>query len=51
MRPRDETPVYLCREPVERGISLTGRELSWLLDGIDEFVMQPHATLSYETLL
>ena len=29
----------------------TGRELNWLLDGIDIFKMQPHETLSFETVL
>jgi len=31
--------------------SLTGRELNWLLDGIDVFAMKPHETLSFETVL
>jgi len=31
--------------------SLTGRELNWLLDGIDVFAMKPHGALSYETVL
>lgn len=26
----------------------TGRELNWLLDGIDLFRVQPHKDLSYE---
>jgi transposase len=117
MRPRDETVVYLCREPVdmrksinglsvlveqvlcldpfapqlfvfcnrqrdkikvlywersgfvlwykrlekarfpwlgaghERGVSISGRELNWLLDGIDVFALKPHASLSYESVL
>jgi hypothetical protein len=32
-------------------VVLTGRELNWLLDGIDVFAIQPHAALSYETVL
>lgn len=31
--------------------SLTGRELNWLLDGIDVFAMKPHEALSFETVL
>jgi len=31
--------------------SLTGRELNWLLDGIDVFAMKPHDALSFETVL
>lgn len=40
--------------PVGRGqavVSLTGRELNWLLDGIDVFHLRPHAELSYESVL
>ena len=32
-------------------MSFTGRELNWLLDGIDVFRLRPHATLSYESVL
>jgi transposase len=32
-------------------ITLTGRELNWLLDGIDVFRLHPHEELSYETVL
>lgn len=32
-------------------VTLTGRELNWLLDGIDFFRMRPHATLSYSSVL
>jgi transposase len=39
------------RTGVEPGVELTGRELNWLLDGIDVFAIQPHAALSYETVL
>jgi hypothetical protein len=30
---------------------LTGRELNWLLDGIDVFALQPHEEISFETVL
>ncbi len=32
-------------------IELSGRELNWLLDGIDLFAMHPHRELSYESAL
>jgi len=32
-------------------IELTGRELNWLLDGMDVFALKPHGQLIYETLL
>jgi len=32
-------------------IVLTGRELGWLLDGIDVFAAKPHGTLFYESVL
>ncbi len=35
----------------EEVISLTGRELNWLLDGIDIFRIQPHKELSYQSVL
>lgn len=35
-------------EPV---MQLTGRELNWLLDGIDFFRVRPHETLPYRTVL
>ena len=35
-------------QPIE---SYTGRELNWLLDGIDIFSMRPHAALSFESVL
>ena len=40
--------------PVEIGdevVTMTGRELNWLLDGIDLFRLKPHAYLSYESVL
>jgi transposase len=30
---------------------LSGRELNWLLDGMDVFAMRPHRELSYESVL
>ena len=32
-------------------VTLRGRELNWLLDGIDVFAMQPHEEVSFETVL
>ena len=33
------------------GLALTGRELNWLLDGLDVFALAPHEALSYERVL
>jgi hypothetical protein len=30
---------------------MTGRELHWLLDGIDWFRLKPHEELSYDSVL
>jgi len=35
----------------EEVVPLTGRELNWLLDGIDIFRLRPHKTLSYHSVL
>ena len=35
----------------ERVVTLSGRELNWLLDGIDVFSLQPHRALSFESVL
>ena len=35
-------------DPIE---SYSGRELNWLLDGVDIFSMRPHARLAYESVL
>jgi len=35
----------------EEVVSLTGRELNWLLDGIDVFALKPHEEISFETVL
>jgi|TARA_B100001971_G_C18184384_1_gene534724 transposase len=32
-------------------IELQGRELNWLLDGMDLFALKPHGQLTYETVL
>lgn len=32
-------------------VELTGRELNWMLDGMDVFALRPHNELSYETVL
>ena len=32
-------------------VTLMGRELNWLLDGIDVFAMRPHEEVSFETVL
>jgi len=32
-------------------IAMTGRELNWLLDGINWFRLKPHETLSYVSVL
>lgn len=34
-----------------KDVALTGRELNWLLDGIDVFAIAPHAAVSYERVL
>ncbi len=39
------------REMDAEVVELSGRELNWLLDGIDVFRSKPHATLSYESVL
>lgn len=31
--------------------TLSGRELNWLLDGIDVFALTPHEEISFETVL
>lgn len=39
------------RAGAEKDVALTGRELNWLLDGIDVFAIAPHAAVSYERVL
>ncbi len=38
-------------ERADAVVMMTGRELNWLLDGIDLFRLKPHASLSYESVL
>ena len=35
----------------EAVVTMTGRELNWLLDGVDLFRLKPHASLSYASVL
>ena len=39
------------REANEQAVTLTGKELNWLLDGIDLFRLRPHENLSYLSVL
>ena len=39
------------RADAEEIVTMTGRELNWLLDGIDWFTVKPHEALSYESVL
>lgn len=32
-------------------VTLSGRELNWLLDGLDVFALRPHEEISFETVL
>ncbi len=43
--------AWLDRNAEEVGLVMTGRELNWLLDGVDVFRSPPHATLHYESVL
>jgi len=38
------------REGEEQVIELSGRELNWLLDGLDVFRLRPHQALSYSAV-
>ena len=38
------------REEQEEVLTVTGRELNWLLDGIDVFRLRPHKELSYSAV-
>jgi transposase len=38
-------------EPGKAPLRVTGRELNWLLDGIDFFRFKPHEALSFESVL
>lgn len=37
-------------EGPEAVVTMTGRELNWLLDGIDLFQLRPHEDLSYQSV-
>jgi transposase len=39
------------REVTQEVLELSGRELNWLLDGIDVFAMKPHEAIFYESVL
>ena len=39
------------READQEVLELSGRELNWLLDGMNVFAMKPHAALFYESVL
>jgi transposase len=39
------------REMDRKTVELSGRELGWLLDGLDIFAMRPHGALHYESVL
>jgi len=39
------------RSDDEEVVTLSGRELNWLLDGIDVFALQPHEEVPFETVL
>lgn len=43
--------AWLDRAAKDATLAITGRELNWLLDGIDVFRARPHATLRYESVL
>jgi len=43
--------AWPSRDADEAGLVMTGRELNWLLDGLDVFRMRPHETLRYESVL
>ncbi|MCK9988862.1 MAG: hypothetical protein AzoDbin1_05334, partial [Azoarcus sp.] len=38
------------RGGTETVLEVTGRELNWLLDGIDVFRLRPHAELSFSSV-
>ena len=51
---REETKerfAWPLRGANEATVAITGRELNWLLDGLDIFRARPHATLRYESVL
>lgn len=38
------------REGESRGVAMTGRELNWLLDGLDIFAVRPHEELRFASV-
>ena len=38
------------RRDKDEVLAMTGRELNWLLDGIDLFRLKPHEELQYESV-
>jgi len=47
-----ETDKFPWPREADQGVlELSGRELNWLLDGMNVFAMKPHAALSYESVL
>jgi transposase len=43
--------AWPAREATESVVAMTGRELNWLLDGIDIFAVRPHAELRFDSVL
>ena len=39
------------RDDHRQVLEVSGRDLNWLLDGMDVFAMKPHRSLSYEVVL
>ena len=48
---RLERDRFAWPEGRESVVALRGRELNWLLDGVDVFVLRPHRELSFESVL
>jgi len=42
---------WLGPEATESVVAMTGRELNWLLDGIDLFRVRPHEELRFDSVL
>ena len=43
--------AWPAREGTESVLAMTGRELNWLLDGIDIFRVRPHEELRFDSVL
>ncbi len=43
--------AWPAREGKEPVVAMTGRELNWLLDGLDIFAVRPHEELRFESVL